>query len=70
MKDKKEAVESLKNEIFQKVKEYYFLAHNEENNVPFEPGKSKINYAGRVYDENELLALTDSALEFWLTHGR
>ena len=70
VKDKKEAVESLKNEIFQKVKEYYFLAHNEENNVPFEPGKSKINYAGRVYDENELLALTDSALEFWLTHGR
>jgi CDP-6-deoxy-D-xylo-4-hexulose-3-dehydrase len=35
----------------------------------FEPGDS-IRYAGRVYDENELVNLVDSALEFWLTAGR
>lgn len=30
----------------------------------------RINYSGRVYDENEMLALTDSLLDFWLTTGR
>lgn len=29
-----------------------------------------IPYAGRVYDEEEVLNLVDSALEFWLTNGR
>ena len=57
----------LKNEIFKKVREYYQLAHKKEE---FIPGKSNIPYAGRVYDENELINLVDSALEFWLTAGR
>ena len=33
-------------------------------------GKSKINYAGRVFDEKEMISLADSALDFWLTAGR
>ena len=57
----------LKNEIFNKVREYYQLAHKKND---FIPGKSNIPYAGRVYDENELINLVDSALEFWLTAGR
>lgn len=32
--------------------------------------KTHIPYAGRVYDQEELLNLVDSALEFWLTAGR
>lgn len=59
--------EELKEEIFSRVKDYYSLAHQQEQ---FMPGKSKINYAGRVYDEKELINLVDSALEFWLTSGR
>ena len=59
--------EELKKEIFSKVKDYYSLGHQQEQ---FIPGKSKINYAGRVYDEKELINLVDSALEFWLTAGR
>ena len=59
--------EELKKEIFNKIREYYLLAHKKEG---FIPGKSNIPYAGRVYDENELIILTDSALEFWLTPGR
>lgn len=59
--------EELKKEIFSKVKEYYSLAHQQES---FIPGRSKVNYAGRVYDEKELINLVDSALEFWLTAGR
>ena len=35
----------------------------------FEPG-DRIAYASRVYDEKEMLALTDAALDFWLTTGR
>ncbi|GHU53614.1 lipopolysaccharide biosynthesis protein RfbH [Clostridia bacterium] len=30
----------------------------------------RINYAGRVYDEQELSNLVESSLEFWLTSGR
>ncbi|MFA5930185.1 MAG: lipopolysaccharide biosynthesis protein RfbH [Candidatus Micrarchaeia archaeon] len=36
---------------------------------PFSPGE-RINYAGRVYGEEELVALVDSSLDFWLTAGR
>jgi len=36
---------------------------------PFLPG-DRINYAGRVYGEEELVALVDSSLDFWLTAGR
>lgn len=36
----------------------------------FIPGKSEIPYAGRVYDEKELINLVDASLDFWLTAGR
>ena len=29
----------------------------------------RINYAGRIYDESEMVNLVDSALKFWLTAG-
>lgn len=32
--------------------------------------RTSLPYAGRVYDEDELVSLVDSALEFWLTSGR
>ena len=31
---------------------------------------NRINYAGRVFDEKEMCALTDAVLDFWLTTGR
>lgn len=60
--------EQLKNEILDKVKEYYneVFAKDEE----FVAGESKVNYAGRVFDEKEMVNLVDSSLEFWLTYGR
>jgi len=36
----------------------------------FIPGKSEILYAGRIYDEQELINLVDASLDFWLTAGR
>lgn len=59
--------EELKNEIFNNVRAFFLLAHQQE---PFVAGRSRINYAGRVYDEKEMINLVDSALDFWLTAGR
>ena len=57
----------LEQEIKEKVREYYQLVHAPEK--PFVPGKSRVNYAGRVYDEQEMQNLVQSALDFWLTSG-
>jgi CDP-6-deoxy-D-xylo-4-hexulose-3-dehydrase len=59
---------SLRDEIFQKVKDLYLLKKEEQND--FIPGESYIPYSGRVYDEKEIISLVDSALDFWLTAGR
>ncbi len=49
------------------VEEYY---HDfKEDKKPFAEG-DRINYSGRVYDEKDMLALTDATLDFWLTTGR
>lgn len=60
--------EELRNEILEKVKEFYKLEHASENK--FIPGETILTFAGRVYDENELVNLVDSSLDFWLTAGR
>ena len=62
--------DKLKLEIFDKVKEYYKLVHEPKQNEDFAPGKSRVNYAGRVFDEKEMLNLVDSSLDFWLTYGK
>lgn len=58
--------QNIRREIFEKVKELYQLRKKKE----FIPGKTYIPYAGRVYDEKEMIAAIDSALDFWLTAGR
>ena len=63
-------IKQLHDEIMEKVREYYLLAHAPQQTAAFVPGESKVNYAGRVFDENELCNLVDSSLEFWLTYGR
>ena len=63
-------IKQLHDEIMEKVKEYYSLVHAPVQNAPFVPGESRVNYAGRVFDEKELCNLVDSSLEFWLTYGR
>ena len=61
-------MKKLHDEIIAKVKEYCQL--NFAPQQDFVPGVDKVNYAGRVFDENEMANLVDSALEFWLTAGR
>lgn len=65
MADKTER--EAREEILSLVREYARKYHN--NSEPFKEG-DRINYAGRVYDENEIVNLCDSALDFWLTAGR
>ncbi len=62
--------EQLKKEIFEKVAEYFAEVHQPTICAPFIEGKTRINYAGRVFDEKELINLVDSALDFWLTYGK
>ena len=57
----------LKKEIFNLVAEYYTEKHKPK---PFIPGETCIQYAGRVYDEKEMISLVDSTLDFKLTAGR
>lgn len=61
--------EQLKQEILDKTKEYYELVHKPQQTKEFVSGKSRVNYAGRVFDETEMQYLVDSSLDFWLTYG-
>ena len=61
--------EELKKEILQKTKEYYELVHKPQQTKEFVAGESRVNYAGRVFDEVEMQYLVDSSLDFWLTYG-
>jgi len=61
--------DELKSDILKKVEEYYRLVHQPKQTAAFVPG-NRINYAGRVFDERELVNLVDSSLDFWLTAGR
>ena len=36
----------------------------------FVPGKTWVRYAGRVFDKDEILTLTDAVLDEWITAGR
>lgn len=56
----------IKNEIHKLVKEYY--QENHAKNRHYQKG-DKVNYSGRVYDQDEMINLVDAALEFWLTAG-
>jgi CDP-6-deoxy-D-xylo-4-hexulose-3-dehydrase len=58
---------ALRSRILGQVRQFYQAG--KENN-PFVPGETYINYAGRVYDEDELISLVDASLDFWLTAGR
>lgn len=61
--------DQLRQEILDKVQEFYAASHG-QSEAPFVPGESRINYAGRVFDEQEMIKLVDSSLDFWLTAGR
>ena len=62
----KKTEQEARTEILELVKEYCNTYHNTKEYT----AGDRIPYAGRVYDEAEMVNLVDSALEFWLTSGR
>ncbi|MCX5699372.1 MAG: lipopolysaccharide biosynthesis protein RfbH [Candidatus Omnitrophica bacterium] len=63
----KKSVLRIKKRIFDNVKEFYGAYHQIDS---AKKNTGHIPYASRVFDENELIALVDSSLDFWLTAGR
>ena len=59
--------QQARQQILDEVSIYCEKYHNQKKE--FKPG-DRLSYASRVYDQNEMTNLVDSALEFWLTSGR
>jgi len=60
-------IKVLRQEIIAKTIEYYQIKFAD---TAFIPGKSRVNYAGRVFNEKEIVNAVDASLDFWLTEGR
>lgn len=56
----------IKEQILELTKQYYKASYGEQKT--FCEGE-RIHYAGRVFDEKEMVNLVNSSLEFWLTAG-
>lgn len=70
MSDRWNSEAEARSEIKSLVADYYHqFKEQETDHSDFKPG-DRISYAGRVYDEREMQALTDAMLDFWLTTGR
>jgi CDP-6-deoxy-D-xylo-4-hexulose-3-dehydrase len=59
--------QEARSRILQLVRQYY---QDKFIQTEFLPGQSIVRYAGRVFDEEELINLVDSSLDFWLTAGQ
>ena len=69
-----ESAEEIKTEILRLTRRFSALAHQAnrpatDSTLPFEPGETRIPYAGRVFTEDEVEAAVGSTLDFWLTLG-
>ncbi len=56
----------IRKKIDEQLRLYYEKFHKKGS---FVPGKTRVPYSGRVYDQEELIRLLDSVLDFWLTAG-
>ncbi|MBN1186304.1 MAG: lipopolysaccharide biosynthesis protein RfbH [Bacteroidales bacterium] len=61
------STENLRKQISELIRQYY---HEKFERSIFKAGESKVNYAGRVFNEEELDNLVQASLDFWLTEGR
>jgi len=59
--------QDIRKEIFDLVREIHLLKYGGRE---FVPGTTPVRYAGRVFDEQEMINLVDASLDFWLTAGR
>ena len=59
--------DELKAQILELTREYYKEVHAPKKE--FEPGKTFVHYGGRFFNDEEMVNLVDSSLDFWLTQG-
>jgi CDP-4-dehydro-6-deoxyglucose reductase, E1 len=59
--------DELRKPILELVASYYESAFKQKE---FVPGETSVPYAGKVFDEEDLVNLVDASLDFWLTTGR
>lgn len=57
----------LRTQIIDLVRKYYRAAFSTPE---FVPGESPVPFAGRVFDDEEVVNLVEAGLDFWLTTGR
>lgn len=62
-----ERKDEIRNRILELTREYYREVHADKG--VFEPGKTRVNYGGRYFDDAEMVNLVDASLDFWLTAG-
>src|SRR5437867_4075776 len=67
MTEPKDTDEELVARITELTRQLVRQRHDRES--VFVPGKTHLGYAGRVYDEEEVVALVEESLKFWLTLG-
>jgi CDP-6-deoxy-D-xylo-4-hexulose-3-dehydrase len=67
MNDEDVSIDALKQQILELVAQYAKRRHATPN---FVPGSSSVPVSGKVFDQDELVNLVDSSLDFWLTSGR
>ncbi len=67
MSGQNERAAALREQILALAREYHDA---EFTGGEFVPGETQIHFAGRVFDERELVNLVDASLDFWLTTGR
>lgn len=60
------SAEALRDNILKLVQEYTTAAFPRK---PFIPGETPVPVSGRVFDGEDVTALVDSSLDFWLTAG-
>ena len=64
---KERTAQEIRKEILSLVAEYASVKFAPRE---FVAGETPVRYAGRVFDDRELVSLVDSSLDFWLTSGR
>lgn len=57
----------IRKQIQELTKKYYQEKFADKKYVA---GKTRVNYAGRVFDEKEIVNAVNASLDFWLTEGR
>lgn len=57
----------LRQRVLEAAQEYYSVVHKPKKE--FQPG-DRISYGGRIFDEQEIMNLINSSLDFWLTTGK